>query len=474
LQEQGGPPPAAPGRGGAMDDHDMMQQQPPTEPHGDPQAGMGEAAPDTQYGEPQYGTEAPPPAMPAPAAPLGGIPAGADYKPSGRAAVASQGGGDQNAFITMEEILERLKLLNYEQVFFPKGFRALTRTFFAMPSSNPAEQFHYFTTLATWLMNKLGNDAKPPSHYDDPNSTVAHLTLELKKIGVANDFPPIKVKQGHGDAVCAILLSLLERIGHEFNKPYHHPDDYAEEAQVDDEAALDADNIADEVGVETEDEDDMYYGGGGITVDEDRHKQAVTTIEPSIEPEEWRLELERVLPQLKVTVVSDGKEWRTHIAQAKQQQDAVLSRLPQSTATLEKIEKEVSETLDMVSKIEKKLNSQCEQDIAEYAAKQEDFTAKQEDYNKNSEGINKLQNELATVTEELQGIKGRMDERGSAMTDTSPVVKIKTALSKIKQEARSMEVRIGVVSHTLVLKRLSSNGLGGHVPTSIPLKAGVD
>jgi len=184
----------------------------------------------------------------------------------------------------------------------------------------------------------------------------------------------------------------------------------------------------------------------------------VTTIEPSIEPDVWKLELERVLPQLKVTVVSDGKEWRTHIAQAKQHQDAVLSRLPQSTGALEKIHAEVSDTLEMVAKIERKLNSQCEADISEYAAKQMDFTAKQEEYNKNSEGINALQNELATVTDELQAIKSRMDERGSAMTDTSPVVKIKTALTRIKQEARAMEVRIGVVSHSLVLKRLGTNG----------------
>lgn len=94
---------------------------------------------------------------------------------------ARRGGeGDQTAFILMEEVLERLKLLNYEATFFPKGFRPLTRVFFAMPSANPAEQFHYFTTLATWLMNKLGNDARPPSHYDDPNSTVANLSARAR------------------------------------------------------------------------------------------------------------------------------------------------------------------------------------------------------------------------------------------------------------------------------------------------------
>lgn len=93
--------------------------------------------------------------------------------------------------------------------------------------------------------------------------------IELKKLDVPNDYAPMKVKLGHGDAVCAILLSLLERLNQEFQKPYHRPDDYTEEAQVDEDAALDADAIADEVGADTEDEDDLYYGAAGIHVAED-------------------------------------------------------------------------------------------------------------------------------------------------------------------------------------------------------------
>jgi len=308
-------------------------------------------------------------------------------------------------------------------------------------------------------MNKLGNDAKPPSHYDDPNSTVANLTIELQKLGVPNDYPPIKVKQGHGDAVCSILLSLLERIGHEWRKPYHAPDDYAEEAQVDDDAPLDADAIADDVGNGTEDEEDLYFAHAATTIPEEANKAAPTVIEATVEPEEWRLEMERVLPQLKVTIVSDGKEWRTHVAQAKVHQQAVNERLPVSAASLARILAELTETTSMVAKVEAKLNAQCATDISEYAGKQADFTAKQEVYNKSTEEINKLQNTLTSVTDELQQIKSRMDERGSAMTDTSPIVKIKGALTKMKAEVRAMEVRIGVVSHSLVLKRLGANSM---------------
>ena len=50
------------------------------------------------------------------------------------------------------------------------------------------------------------------------------------------------------------------------------------------------------------------------------------------------------------------------------------------------------------------------------------------------------------ITEELEAIKSQMDEKGTTMTDNAPLVKIKQALTKIKNELIQMELRIGVVS----------------------------
>ena len=72
---------------------------------------------------------------------------------------ASQGapsdqGWDPVTHLVMEEILEKLKMLDYEEHF--KSFRPLTHTYFAMPSANPNEQFYYFTSLVSWLLSLLG------------------------------------------------------------------------------------------------------------------------------------------------------------------------------------------------------------------------------------------------------------------------------------------------------------------------------
>lgn len=279
---------------------------------------------------------------------------------------------------------------------------------------------------------------------------------------VPSDYPPIKIKQGYGDAVCGILLSLLERIGHEFHQPHHRAEAQAEEADVDEDAALDADGIDDEVGDATEDEDDLYYGGGGVAVREEvaAERSGATTIQASVEPEAWRLELERVLPQLKVQVVSDGKEWRTHITTARTHHEAVVDTIPALASALERLRGDTAETLERVRKTEQKLNAQCEEDVAAYATRQAEYTAKQEEYNAKAEVINKLTAELNAVTEELRSIKSKMDEKGSAMTDTSPIVKIKNALNKLKQDTRAMDVRVGIVSHSLQERAMRASSVG--------------
>ncbi len=53
------------------------------------------------------------------------------------------------------------------------------------------------------------------------------------------------------------------------------------------------------------------------------------------------------------------------------------------------------------------------------------------------------------MSEELEVIKAEMDEKGTSMTDSGPLVKIKQSLTRLKAESTQMEVRLGVVSPTL-------------------------
>merc|ERR1719155_409323 len=65
-----------------------------------------------------------------------------------------------------------------------------------------------------------------------------------------------------------------------------------------------------------------------------------------------------------------------------------------------------------------------------------------------------LQIELKNLNEELEVVKTDMEERSSTVTDTAPIVKMKDAFKRLRSDTRQLEVRIGVVSHTLMQAKL--------------------
>lgn len=72
-----------------------------------------------------------------------------------------------------------------------------------------------------------------------------------------------------------------------------------------------------------------------------------------------------------------------------------------------------------------------------------------------SEKVAKLTNELAELSERLEDLKESFDSRDSNRQDTSPVVRIRSALQSIKEEIAAYDLRIGVVSHSLLAARVA-------------------
>lgn len=56
----------------------------------------------------------------------------------------------------------------------------------------------------------------------------------------------------------------------------------------------------------------------------------------------------------------------------------------------------------------------------------------------------------------MDDLKDAFESKDSGMHDTSPLVRIKTALQHIKSEISAFELRIGVVSHSLLAARVAT------------------
>jgi len=220
---------------------------------------------------------------------------------------------------------------------------------------------------------------------------------------------------------------------------------------------VDVDELADEVGAADVEEDEFFGGGGGGEGGGEPSKLTDSILDATVEPAAWQIELERVTPMLKMQILSDPKEWRNRLVNTKSHQQTVHQLAPETYAMLDRLSEDMERTLQAVRKSEAKLNSQCKEQVDEYTSKQEKLQEVQDVYNAKSEAISELTNTLSQVSDELAGTKGRMDERGNSMTDTSPLIKIKTALTRLKDERKAMDIRIGVVTHTLIAKKLKND-----------------
>lgn len=392
-------------------------------------------------------------------------------------------GAAHHVFVVMEGLLEKLKVLNYEEEVLTKhNMKNLSRHYFVSSpylALNPGEQFYMFTIIAAWLINEAGRPFTEPQEYDEPNATVSNILAELRAFGAKVDFPPSKLKSGSGEYVCLVLDRLAEealrRRGFSFRRPNYPTETPEEESVMEDDAELTLSKVEEEMMEEPDDEEENVMDLEALKL-----RTTHTEAEPSSKPDEileslvdaaeWNLEVERVLPQLKVTIRTDNKDWRIHVDQMHQHRDGIKSSLQEAKSYLDKLQEDIGKTLEKVSSREKYINNQLEHLIQEYRSAQAKLSQAKERYQQASGGVTERTRVLAEISEELEKVKQEMEEKGSSMSDGAPLVKIKQGLTKLKQENLQMDVRIGVVEHTLLQAKLKekSNMTRDMHATNIP------
>lgn len=222
-------------------------------------------------------------------------------------------------FQIMDDLLDKLKLLSYEKEFSAElRMRPLNRHYFVI-QTNPGEQFFLFSSLAGWLIRKIGKRFDPPQEFDDPNSTIANILDHVRQLGATIDFAPSKLKQGYGEQALFVLDTLvdhaLKATKFVWNSPIPPREEEADDEEIDDDAEVDIDKVEEDMaGVYSEEEegdilhiDDISNSNipipekqimGALKMGSDRPEGI---LESSTNAEEWRLEVERVAPQLKVS-----------------------------------------------------------------------------------------------------------------------------------------------------------------------------
>ena len=71
-----------------------------------------------------------------------------------------------------------------------------------------------------------------------------------------------------------------------------------------------------------------------------------------------------------------------------------------------------------------------------------------------SKNVEDLENELTEINQRLDTASRKIDDTGKQFSDNTPLVNIKKAITTVKNDIKTIDIRIGVVSNTLLSLKL--------------------
>jgi len=348
-------------------------------------------------------------------------------------------------YILMRRIYDNLQYLDYESAFDPvkRHFPYLTTVYFAFAGQSAKEQFDYFAALCVWMMQThLGSKIETPSDYDEPAQVADNLILELPAIGFKLSFSSSKLVPGCGLAVCTILDAIVRQT---IKKCRFSPrglrvvggtggPDEIETVGGDDDA--DDAIIDDAVDVESDD------GDAAVDVSVESGPRVVDSLD-------LKAEAERVAPRLQIRIPAAKSDWRTHFSQMNQHHTAIVDLMSQLTPILSKVGGDVTKAVQAIQNRERTLNSRFETSVSDYGERAARLATIEGRHKARVTEVNALQAELAEVAGRLGSTKDSLSEKQKEVSDNSPLMKIKAAIAKLREQIRTLELRSAILQRSL-------------------------
>lgn len=223
----------------------------------------------------------------------------------------------------------------------------------------------------------------------------------------------------------------------------------------------------------TDESDDEGNGLFDLNFSDQKNKKITNKeykVDSLTDSENWRLELERVLPQLKVVVKTDPRDWRAHLEQMRSLRSNIESATEETDSQLKKLQTDISYVMEKIESREKHLNNDLKELVQQYKEILVEYNQVNNQIKRSDSEKMEKEHELSKITNELENIKIQMEQRGNSMTDGSkiclpyllkvlyfneqmyllgPLINIKKAIFRIKEEISDMDIKIGVMEHTL-------------------------
>jgi estrogen-related receptor beta like 1 len=121
----------------------------------------------------------------------------------------------------------------------------------------------------------------------------------------------------------------------------------------------------------------------------------------------------------------------------------------EAQSQLKKMQSEIVFTMDKIDSREKHLNKDLKVLINEYKELSIEMSKIASEVKENEQIKAEMDETVSKLTNELENVKIKMEQRGNSMTDGSPLINIKKAVIRLKEEISELDIKIGVMQHTL-------------------------
>jgi estrogen-related receptor beta like 1 len=376
----------------------------------------------------------------------------------------SQSPGFQFAvgFQSMHDLNDKLLAINYSKQFVQQFKCPPINRYFFCRQTNSAQQFYTFSCLSSFLLNQLNpNVVINVEDFEDPNLTIDTI------INASNDFIDIsfynnnrnKFKVGFGQEIINFLNDLINKVINNYNNNNINTNSNGIVIKGFDETNdedINEDINSDEVNAILLEEEQYDYNLIDDKPQEDEdidQKKDNQIMKSECDINEWKIEVERVLPQLRVKMINKSaeNEWRNHYNSVSVNHLNMKSLCEQTFTSIQTLLNELRLNDDKINSREKYLKQQLEHILEEWIAIRLRVIKMRDEYSSVSSGVVLKSSQLAELSQLIETMKQDMELFSNKMTDSSPLIVAKRAKDNLKQELNSIELRIGVAIQTLII-----------------------
>jgi len=167
-------------------------------------------------------------------------------------------------------------------------------------------------------------------------------------------------------------------------------------------------------------------------------------------------ELQRVIPQLKVTIRSTNRDWRMHSEQVQRLERQLMGEFREARPVLEQQLEEASRAMERIASREQHLNEQFQPLLHTHRLRRNELAELQERYRESSGTLTARTDSLNAINREMELLKGQLEEQATQhLNGGAPILRVKQAIARLETQIFTMRVQIAATEQALLQSQLA-------------------